>query len=184
MLYTQLCKTHRRLPLQYTERSALGCASWPFLPQMKIQHPFCSFQVKTLAREICINTCYLLPVSTEHTTVPVPFFCSSSKLWQQRTGGCSCTPELRATRCSATHLQGSCSSPLPFIFCAICSTQTSLYIEAIRRIPAIDQTSRHSPQIRDEDVEHPQYSVIHCLRFTALLLGGRCFTSHYPLHRL
>lgn len=180
MLYAQLCQMHCRSPLICTQCSALCCTPWPFLPQMKIQLPFCSFQVNTLAREICINTWCLLSVSTERTAMLAPLSCSSSNLWQQHTG----TPVLRATRCSVTHLQGCRSSPLLFTFCATCSTQTSLYIEVNRKIPAINQMSRHSPHIRHEDVEQPKYSVTPCLCFTALLFGCRCFTNHYPLHRL
>lgn len=72
-----------------------------------------------------------------------------------------CCSESRRGSSSPVLLQGCCSSPLLFTFPVICSAQTSLHTKASRKIPAIDQISRHGPHIRDEDAEQPNLSVFH-----------------------
>jgi len=150
---------------------------------MQIQLPFWSFQLKTLAREVCINTRYLLPVSTWCTTMPMPLSCSSSKLWlPSRTASLPACEEAPLPLLQCPHPQGCCSLPLLCTSPAICSTHTSLHIEGNRKSPAIDQTSKHIPCIRNEDVEQPKYFVIFCLCFTALLLH-RNITERFGLER-
>lgn len=151
-----------------------------YLPLMRIQLLFWPFQPKMTAREICINTWYLLLVSTECTSVPAPLLLLRTALAAEPHW---CSESWRGGS-SPVLLQGCCSSPLLFTFSVICSAQTSLHIQASWKIPAIDQISGHCPHTRDEDVEQPKHLIILCLCFTALFLSCWCFTRHYPIQGL
>lgn len=148
-------------------------------PFNEIQLLFWSFWPKTLASENCANTWYVLSVSSESTTMPVPLSCSSSKLWLLHI--------VAALRGDSSLAPLQCHPPaglslFTFALCLLCNLLYSLYTEANRKSPAINSTSR--PHIRDEYVEQSKYSVMLCLYFTSLLLSHGYFTSHYPAHRL
>lgn len=146
------------------------------LPLMRIHLLFWPFQPKMTAREICINTWYLLLVSTECTTVsqPLQTALDAEPHWWSESWWGSPSPVL---------LQGSCSSLLLLTFSVICSAHTSLHTQASRKIPGIDQISRYSSHIRDEDVEQPKYLVILSV-FHSPVPQLLCFTRHYLIQGL